>query len=70
MVVGRLLSYGEGDFSGPMLNIGRVYHTFFNKTLYMNSLSSVVLDEMDDDDDVVVKVPSAGRRSHFLISND
>ena len=25
MVVGRLLSYWEGNFSGAMLNFGRVY---------------------------------------------
>ena len=37
MVVGRLLSYWEGDFSGAMLNFGRVYiHTHVFIHIYLH----------------------------------
>ena len=43
MMVGRLISYWEGNFSGAMLNFGRVYYVMFYWFLPTSTLAPEIL---------------------------
>ena len=43
MMVGRLLSYWEGNFSGAMLNFGRVCHFLFEHIMTMTSYDQFMM---------------------------